>query len=200
MIKNKKLILTLLVTATISGLLLTGCTSTTAETQTATTNEAAAFEDNARYGEVTAVSGSTITLALGTMNMGSGQTPPDQGQAPTANSNAGTPPEKPADDQTTPPADGSTTAPSEDMTGTMPEFLTLTGETATIELTDAITLTKMSNQQPNQQTAGSTTATAADITVGSILRISYQADSTEIESIEIMMTQPNAAATTNTAL
>ncbi|URN84260.1 hypothetical protein [Acetobacterium wieringae] len=200
MIKNKKLLLTLLVTATISGLLLTGCTSTTAETKTATTNEAAAFEDNASYGEVTAVSGSTITLALGTMNMGGGQTPPDQGQAPTENTTTGTPPEKPADDQTTPPADGSTTAPSEDTTGTMPEFLTLTGETATIELTDAITLTQMSNQKPDQQTAGSTTATAADITVGSILRIIYQTDSTEIESIEIMMTQPDAAATTNTAL
>lgn len=197
MIKNHKLILTLLVTATISVLLLTGCTSTSAETKTATTNNVSTLEDNASYGEVTAVSGSTITLALGTMNMGGGQTPPDQGQAPTENTPTGTPPEKPADDQTTPPTDGSSTAPTDDTMGAMPEFLTLTGETATIELTDAITLTQMSNQSPDQQTTtgnAATTASAADITIGSILKITYNTDSTEIESIEIMMTQPDPTA------
>lgn len=199
MIKNQKLILTLLVTATISGLLLPGCTTSQAETKTATTNNnnnTAAIDDTVSYGEVTAVSGSTITLALGTMNMGGGQTPPDQGQAPTETTTTGTPPEKPADAQTTPPDDSSTIAPTDDTLGTKPEFLTLTGETATIELTDAITLTQMSNQKPDQQTTGSTTATVADITVGSILRIIYQTDSTEIESIEIMMAQPNATTAT----
>ncbi len=195
MIKNRKLILTLLVTATISGLLLTGCTSTSAETKTTTTNKAAAFEDNASYGEVTAISGSTITLALGTMNMGGGQTPPDQGQAPTENTTTGTPPEKPADAPTTPPADGSSTAPTADTMGAMPEFLTLTGETATIELTDAIALTQMNNQRSDQQTTASTTASAADITVGSILRITYKTDSSEIDTIEIMMASPDATTT-----
>ncbi|WP_303871071.1 hypothetical protein [Acetobacterium wieringae] len=197
MIKNKKMILTLLVTATISGLLLTGCTSTSTDTKTNATNNASAFEDNASYGEVTAVSGSTITLALGTMNMGGGQTPPDQGQAPTENTTTGTPPEKPADAQTTPPADGSSTAPTDDTMGTIPEFLTLTGETATIELTDAITLTQMGKQSPDQQTTtgtAATTASASDITIGNILKITYKTDSTEIESIEIMMTQPNSTA------
>lgn len=110
-----------------------------------------------------------------------------------------TPPEKPTGSNDTTQGNTDTTSqatPTDGSQGAMPDMLTLTGETTTITLSDAITLSKMSGRKMDQQqTDSSTTAAVSDITVGSILKISYGTDATTIESIEIM-TMPQATGTT----
>jgi uncharacterized protein YceK len=204
MTKKRKILLTLLITATLSGLMLTGCSSTQTETKTTSqsSNQNATTTDNATYGKVTAVSGNDVTLAFGTLNQ-NGQTPPDQGQGQTppdnsttatGNNGSTTPPEKPSGNSDTTPGSAATTTGGQ---ATVPDLLTMTGETTSITLSDAMTITKMNTQKSDQQSTTSpttTTASATDITVGSILKITYKANSTEIEAIEIMT--PNDAIAT----
>lgn len=207
MIKKNRILLTLLVTSTLSGLMLSGCTTTQAENKTTSQNkttQTATITDTATYGKVTAVDGNVVTLALGTMNQGGDSTPPDQNQTKPEDSGTTTPPEKPSGSNNTGTNSADTTSqatPPDGNQGTMPEMLTLTGDTTTITLSDSITLTKMSGQKPDQQTSASSTttsstATTADITVGGILKITYQSDGTTIDAIEIM-TMPGTPTTTS---
>ena len=86
----------------------------------------------------------------------------------------------------------------------MPEMLMLTGETKTISLTNSIPITKQSTASSgsgsNNSNTSSTEASASDITVGTILKITYKANSEEIESIEILTGagQPGGSATVET--
>ncbi len=121
---------------------------------------ASAASDDVVYGKVTKVDGKEVTIAIGTLNQ-----------------NTGTPGETP---------------------GTMPEMLTLTGESATFTLTDDMAITKASPGQPPEtgtgsetsttaaSSGGSTDATASDIVVGAVLKITYTTGTDTIASIEIM--------------
>ena len=200
--KKKTILITLLITITVSSIAFSGCASTQTETNATTQSVSQTTTDSSTYGKVTTVSGNNITLALGTMNQNGGGSPSENsGSTPTIGKSSdptdatvntdGTPPTKPADDSQ----------------GVLPDMLTLTGETTSLTLTDAITLTKMSVQKPDQQTSdtgtastSNTTATASDITVGSILKITYATDSTEIESIEIMVVPQTMGTNTETTV
>lgn len=117
-----------------------------------------AAADDVIYGKVTKVDGKEVTIAIGTLNQ-----------------NTGTPGET---------------------SGTMPEMLTLTGESATFTLTDDIAITKTSPGQPPaggstgssvpaaESSGTSTAATAADIVVGTVLKISKTAEA--ITAIDIL--------------
>jgi hypothetical protein len=113
-----------------------------------------AASDDVVYGKVTAVNGSDVTVAVGTLN-------------------TGTP--------------GSSS-------GAMPEMLTLTGESLTFTLTDDMAITKSSPGQPPESGSGTTTAssgsstdaTATDIVVGGVLKITYTTGTDAISSIEIL--------------
>lgn len=121
---------------------------------------ASAASEDVIYGKVTKVDGKEVTIAIGTLNQ-----------------NTGTPGETP---------------------GEMPEMLTLTGESSTFTLTDDMAITKASPGQPPEAgtTGGSATATetsatsskatAADIVVGAVLKITYTTGTDTIASIEIM--------------
>lgn len=121
---------------------------------------ASAASEDVIYGKVTKVEGKEVTIAIGTLNQ-----------------NTGTPGETP---------------------GEMPEMLTLTGESSTFTLTDDMAITKASPGQPPEAgtTGGSATATetsatsskatAADIVVGAVLKITYTTGTDTIASIEIM--------------
>ncbi len=114
-------------------------------------------------GQVTEISGTSITLALGTENKpGDNGTAPSEapsGEPPAAPSEApsGDPPAAPSDDGTqTPPSDGG----GKQRGG----GLTLTGETQTITVTDSTVITTDNRGQ-------SSSAALSNITVGSILRV-----------------------------
>lgn len=186
--KNKRIRLGALAMITLSIFAFTACSNSSsndAAAKTTTTNE------DAVYAQVTAVDGSAVAVAMGIMNENSGEQPTGEqqtGEQSTAQ-NGETPPEKPAD---------GTTAPAGNAGGS-PEMLTLTGETRTLTLSDSVVITKQAMQEPGTQSSSSTsdeTASAADITVGSILIITYDGD--DITSIQIMGGggQPGAAPTT----
>lgn len=168
----KRLLFIPLLMILLSSLSLSACTSKTS--------------DNVIYGKVTAINGSDLTIAVGTLNEGSGDGGSQNTTTQPADSSTDTPP--------TPPTDSTTGSPSAPPTGTapegMPEMLTLTGETKTIALSDAILITKQSTTQPGSgstdSTTSDTTTTAADIAVGTVLKITYPSNSQEIQSIEIV--------------
>ncbi|MBI4857790.1 MAG: hypothetical protein HY818_13710 [Acetobacterium woodii] len=119
-----------------------------------------AASEDVVYGKVTKVDGKEVTIAIGTLNQ-----------------NSGTPGET---------------------SGTMPEMLTLTGESSTFTLTDDIAITKTSPGQPPETgtssgavvsadgSATSSEATATDIVVGAVLKITYTAGTDTIAAIEIL--------------
>lgn len=140
-----------------------------------------AADQNAVYGNVTAISGDTITIAVGTLNQQarpSGSAPAQQG---TDGQNNGTPP-----------SGNPSGMPSG---GERPSMLTLTGETKNITVSDPSVISKQSfGSGPNSQQSGSSAqpsiatqqASLTDIQVGSTLKITYASDNTTIQSIEIM--------------
>ncbi|ADH60680.1 hypothetical protein Tmath_0945 [Thermoanaerobacter mathranii subsp. mathranii str. A3] len=72
--------------------------------------------------------------------------------------------------------------------GRAPELLTLTGESKTFTILDTTTITKQ-NAKPGENSSNNSnenTASIDDITVGSILKVTYYSDSDEVISIEIL--------------
>lgn len=150
-----------------------------------------AANGDAIVGQVTAISGDTITLAIGTQNMpqgggpggNSGNTAPDSSAAPDdsnpvpSGDTIGGP--APSGDMPVPSGDGQQPEVSGQMPqggqlqdgqqpGGMPGF-TLTGETKTITLTSDTVITVSSKGE-------STTGTIADIAVGDILSVTMDGD------------------------
>ena len=156
------------------------------------------------YGKVTAVSDTKVTLALGTMK-GNGGVAPDATSGATP---SGTAPQKPSDTTSgsgsTSSSSGSTTTaptgtPGGQQSGSAPsgapDMLTLTGETMTITISDADILSKETMPGPGNSSSGSTssskTATSSsaaltDITVGSILKVTYTSSTKNLTSVVIM--------------
>lgn len=195
--KTKRYLLASLMIVTLISFTLSACTAKTS--------------GDVSYGKVTEISGSALTIAVGTLNEGNtnstgdnqDQTTPTSDSSstqptPPTDNGSGTPPTPPSDGETgtqTPASGDSSTTPPELPTGStpadMPEMLSLTGTTKTITLDDTITLTKQSSVQPgttssSSDTSESTTATAADIAVGTVLKIIYQINSDTIQAIEIV--------------
>lgn len=200
--KATRLLFTAVLMISLSVISLSACTTKTSGTSI--------------YGKVTAINGSELTIAVGTLNeagkgttdttaeasRGSNQaattqtdgTSTNSPPTPPTDSGAGAPSAPPADSGTgtaaAPPTDGSQASPSGTAPVGMPEILTLTGETKTITLSDTVPITKQSVTQISSGSANSTTdsieATAADISVGTVLKITTKSNSEEIESIEIV--------------
>lgn len=206
--KNKRIQLMVLAMVTLSIFAFSGCSSSS--TTSGTVNGAATSSTSGTtvYGKVTGISGSEITIALGTMNEDGGDQPTGEkpsSEAPTGDQTNGTqatgetPPDLPTDGTAT--ANG--TAPPEGTTGAAPEMLTLSGESQIITLSDTITITRQTMPEPGTQSSGTTTisgesANSADIVVGSILMITYTGSSDEIASIQIVGGgQQGAAQTAN---
>lgn len=203
--KTKRYLFVSLLIVTLISLSLSACTAKTS--------------GDVIYGKVTKISGSELTIAVGTLNEvnttsedSPAQTTPSADSSssqptPPTDSGSGTPPTPPADSGTgtqTPASGDSSTTPPElptdsgtqtPSTGSapegMPEMLTLTDETKTITLADTITITKQSSAQPGTTSSSSdstesTAATTTDIAVGTVLKITYQANSETIQAIEII--------------
>lgn len=203
--KNK--LITLLLCVTVSCTLLGGCQSSSGSTQNNSTSSSSSSvetdaktsdstqsertqDDNAITGQVSAIDGNTITLALGerAARPDGDFTPPENGEKPTDDNgsdtlqtgdsqetgvtgdDAGTPPT--GDSGGTPPSgDSGGTPPSGDNGGTPPSGngggpggLTLTGEEKTITIDDSTAITKDSMGQSSE-------ASIDDITEGSVLTL-----------------------------
>ncbi len=216
--KTKRYLFVSLLIVTLISLSLSACTAKTS--------------GDVIYGKVTEISGSELTVVVGTLNEGNttaenspSQTPPSTDSSssqptPPTDSDSGTPPTPPTDSgnstQTPASGDSSTTPPelptdsgtlpsTGSMPGGMPDMLTLTDETKTISLADTITITKQSLTQSgttssSSDSAESTAATTTDIAVGTVLKITYQANSETIQAIEIITggDQPGGAGTVET--
>lgn len=208
--KNTKTLLVVFILA--ASLLVTACGQTQpagADTSVApgasagSGGQTAANGENAIYGEVTAVNGNEITIAVGTLNQQawpSGQRPQGSGDRQSQPNPTGQP-------------DANASArPS----GSRPSMLELTGETKTIPVADESVITRPSFNRPNGQNgngqqnngqeeqqpqASAEKAGLADIQVGTTLRIEYASDKTTIQSITILtgFGRGNASASRNGA-
>lgn len=160
------------------------------------------------YGQVTAISGTSVTIAIGTVTM----------------------PEIPAQDSSNGQSDSQNGAPQGGTMGNMLDSFTPTGESVTVQITDAVTLTKqggqgMDGQQPdafsgaNAQAGGQQngsqaggqpqstppangergqggmsfggrgeTAALSDLTVGSYVILTYQTSTQALLSVYILGT------------
>jgi hypothetical protein len=132
--------------------------------------------DNVVYGQVTAVNGNEITLALGTM---------DQRGGMMGGGMQGTMPQMPGGDGT---ASGSTQ-------GTVPQMpggdgtnggslLTESGQTLTITITDTSILSKQSFGKDASASSGSSVS-LSDITVGTYLAVTLESDGATPSSVVI---------------
>ena len=159
--------------------------------------------ENAVYGKVTAVDGSTITLAVGTLNTedskgertggvsgssGTGEGP-DKGQPRGGNGS------RPEDA-----ASGINNASHPNAGDGFGSMLTLTGETKTITISDESILSKQqmkggrgpkgtsSGESKESQTASEQTVSASlsDIQEGTTLRVTYQSDGKTLASVDIL--------------
>ncbi|HEX3039222.1 MAG TPA: right-handed parallel beta-helix repeat-containing protein [Caproiciproducens sp.] len=219
----------------ISILTFTACSqqNTSTAASSSVTSSAATADQSTIYGKVTAVNGTKVTLALGTLNQ-SAETAPGSNNAPQGNPPAkpddnqqgntagnggttsgsnnapqGTPPAKPGDNQ-----QGSTTGDSASGSnapqGTPPSGgpgnaanLVLTGATKTITIADTSVITKQSMEAPGGSgtVSGSSSGSASsgnaasltDIAVGSILKVTYNASSDALVSVQIMSDAGGAA-------
>ncbi|MFB0919711.1 MAG: stalk domain-containing protein [Oscillospiraceae bacterium] len=139
------------------------------------------------FGQVTAISGSTITLALATDDMQKSEgTPPSGAPSGTSNSStSGTVPSAPPTDSSTS-GSSSGTAPSAPPSGSGTEGgLTLTAETKTITVSDSTVITLDDKGQ-------STSAKLSDITVGSILSVTMSDGTVKAITIRQMQTGGSA--------
>ncbi len=198
--RKKRLIVFLLV-AVFASLLLAGCQAeettesqetsqeqTQAESQDVQTEASAATTEteNAIYGNVTAIDGTSITLELGTLNEdmqtrggqdgGEGQPPSGEGQdgeePAEMPSDMPSPEDQPSD---MPSGEQPSDLPSD---GETPSMLTLTGETITITVDDESIIASFSDED------GETGLSA--IEVGSTLKVVYADDGETVESITVM--------------
>lgn len=184
--KNK--LITLLLCITVSCTLIGGCQSSSGSTQNSSANTSSSGaetdaktdssqsestqDDNAITGQVTAIDGNTITLALGerAARPDGDFTPPENGEKPSGNGGGDTL-QTGDNDETAASGDNSSATTSGDDGGTPPSGngggpggLTLTGEEKTITIDDSTTITKDSMGQSSE-------ATIDDITDGSILTV-----------------------------
>lgn len=149
------------------------------------------------YGEVTKISGTKITLALGTMNTPGGNPPSgspagDSGTTSQNSTASGVSGSDNSQGGTAPgglPAAGGESAPGAGGEGSGP--LTLNGKSVTITISDTGILSKESMQAPgDQSSADSTTASIevslSDISVGSILKVTYKNSVKNLVSVQIM--------------
>jgi len=135
------------------------------------------------YGKVTAIDGSNVTLALGTRNKRS---------EPSGDRKSATPPSGDSKSQTPPSG-------NPDGNGG-PSALTLTGKTKTITISDTSILKKesvptagnwkkqsseASGKDSNGPTMTTTTAAISDVTVGTILKVTYQNSDEKLVSVII---------------
>lgn len=201
--KNK--LITLLLCVTVSCTLLGGCQTSSGSTQNSSTSSSSSVEsddktsdstqsentqdDNAITGQVTAIDGNTITLALGerASRPDGDFTPPENGKKPSAPDGSDTLQTGDSDETAASDEDAaasasddnagtSATPPSGDNDGTPPSGggmgpggLTLTGEEKEITIDDDTKIAKDSMGQ-------SIDATVEDITEGSILTLVMDGD------------------------
>jgi len=187
---------------------------------TSSSATASSSEQTTVYGKVTAVDGSKVTIALGTLNQQitvSGSNDTQQGGPVGGNQ---------GDNQQGETTSGTNSGSNNIQQGTAPSGgpgaadLTLTGASKTITISDASILTKQNRQgrgghAPDAKTGASTTASGApngnakstsgiesenstdrksgsdsaaltDITVGSILKVTYTTSSETLISVEIV--------------
>ena len=141
----------------------------------------AATSEETLFGQVTAVSGSTITLALATDSMQKNEVTPPSGasSAPTDSSGSAAAPSAPptGSDSTGETAPSAPPADSGGDTG----GLTLTGETETITVSDSTVITL---DEKGQSTAGD----LSDIAVGSILSVTISDGTVTAITIRLMQT------------
>ena len=125
----------------------------------------ATSDEETLFGQVTAVSGSTITLAIATDNMQKNEgTPPSGAPSDTTDSTSSTtPPSAPPTDSNSTDSTSGATPPTGSSSGGA-GGLTLTGETETITVTDSTVITL-------DEKGKSTTGELSDIAVGSILSV-----------------------------
>lgn len=129
-------------------------------------------DESSTYGKVTDISSNQITLTIGTLNLGmnkGSQERPEisDGEKRPENSNR---PEMFNEEE-------------------RPEMITLSDEQTTITITDDIKITKMNMRKPNSENSNNTEEeylSLEDISIGSILKVKYNKDKTEIESIELI--------------
>ncbi|MDV3428044.1 MAG: hypothetical protein LIR50_13680 [Bacillota bacterium] len=198
MIKNKLLRAAILSLAVINIISFAACSK---KSTTSTSN------GTTIYGKVTKVNGKDITITVGTWK--GGQESSNQGTPPGSSgsnsSNQGTssssnPPAPPSNsgsnssssqgtssnsNQSAPPSNnGSSNSASQ---GTPPDMLTLTKETKTITISDSSIIKKQSMPAPgssSSNTSAGSSASLSDITVGSILKLTYT--SGKLSSVEIV--------------
>jgi len=176
MIKNKLLRAAILSLAAINIISFAACSKkSTSSTANGTTI----------YGKVTKVNGKDITITVGTWKGGQGGsnqgTPP--GSSGSNSSNQGT---SSNSSQSAPPSNnnGSSNSASQ---GTPPDMLTLTKETKTITISDASIIKKQNMAAPGSSSSNSSAGSSAslsDITVGSVLKLTYT--SGKLSSVEIV--------------
>lgn len=141
------------------------------------------------YGKVTKVDGKSITITVGTWKGGQGGdnqgTPPGSSGSNSINqgtSSGSNPPASPSNNN------GSNSGTQGAQQGTPPDMLTLTNETKTITLSDTSIIKKQSMAAPGSSnsntSSASSTASLSDITVESILKLTYT--SGKLSSVEIV--------------
>jgi hypothetical protein len=186
--KNRLIILASL--ALVSALIFAGCGQGTAGTDAQSKGQqnqdegraqtqgsaSAANEENAIYGNVTAIDGSTITLQLGALNQnepagGQDGTPPS-GAGQGGGQDAGQPSKMPSG---LPSGAQASALPSN---GQRPSMLTLTDETRIITIPDESIVTVAGRD--NQDTG------LGAIQVGSTLKVVYAQDGAAIQSVVVM--------------
>ncbi len=113
------------------------------------------------HGKVTAIKGTQVTVAIGTLKQQTGGQP-----------------------QQAPPAGGSTPPPSSGVQAGPPEILTLTGETRAFTVTNSCKITMQGMQGPG---AAAIVAKIADIIVGSYLQLTFDSSSKNPTVIHIML-------------
>lgn len=146
--------------------------------------------DTILVGQVTAISGNSITLALGEKG-GQNGNGTQSSEAPTGDSS--TAPDTSEDRSGSKDTEHSSTPPSDvNGSGGMTEEFTLSGETQTINITDdtVITIGEMGK---------STSGSLSDITVGSILMVKMSGDTVSAVSIRQNNGSKGVAATASTS-
>lgn len=162
---------------------LTACSqqaTSAAQTTPGATSQAASAEagsaaaKNEVFGKVTAIDGSKITLALGTMGRGFGNGTGQRKQGASSVKGGGT--ASRSWQGTTSGGQGNPGRQNSSGKGTRPQMggaITLSGETTTVTLSDSSVIKKMERgpRQSSSGSAGQTSGSLSDIKVGTILAI-----------------------------
>lgn len=171
------------------------------------------------YGKVTAISGKKVTVAIGTLkqpvgNQNSKSSSVGNATNNTGNSNNGsssnsskpiqvngnTSQNNSANGSNVPqgnlPGGNNVNLPNGGTNGAPPDLLTLTGKSKTFEITDTSIITKEAMQLQNSSTTSNSisdknAASLSDISIGTILKITYYTDSNKLISVQIIGGGPN---------